>query len=63
MKDRLFAAMAEHLEQGPGVQKSEWGIVVIDTGRDNWWAYRRLVNAQTGYDERMAVGSDGETRT
>lgn len=55
VKDRLFAAIAERLEQDPGVQKSEWGIVVIETGRDNWWAYGRAVNATTGYDTRMDV--------
>jgi hypothetical protein len=26
---------------------------VVETGRSNWWAHGRVVNPDTGYDERM----------
>lgn len=63
VKDRLFAAMGERLEAEAGVDRSEWGIVIIEAGRDNWWAYGRVVNAATGYDERMTVHPDGSPAT
>lgn len=59
VKGCLFAAIGERLAADPGVDSSEWGIVVIETGRDNWWAYGRVVNTATGYDERMDIDDGG----
>jgi phenylpyruvate tautomerase PptA (4-oxalocrotonate tautomerase family) len=52
-KNALFAAIVENLQASAGVPKEDIGIVVVETGRPNWWAHGRVVNPATGYDARM----------
>jgi phenylpyruvate tautomerase PptA (4-oxalocrotonate tautomerase family) len=52
-KDALYAAIAENLRAHAGVPKEDIAIVVVETGRSNWWVHGRMVNPATGYDTRM----------
>lgn len=54
IKNALFEALVRHLGTIAGWQKDEVMFRVIETARENWWAYGRVVNPDTGYDERMA---------
>ncbi|HEX2903469.1 MAG TPA: tautomerase family protein [Jatrophihabitans sp.] len=60
LKQRLFSAIVAELRQRVQVTEDDIALVVLETGRANWWASGRVVNPATGYDERMSqerVGS------
>ncbi|MDG3012073.1 tautomerase family protein [Rhodococcus sp. D2-41] len=52
-KNALFAAVVRRLEEHAGVRRDELPLRVVETARENWWGDGRVVNPQTGYDERM----------
>ena len=53
VKQALFAAIVANLRERAGVTEDEIALVVVETGRSNWWASGRVVDPTTGYDERM----------
>lgn len=53
VKAQLFAAIVDNLRERAGLSEDDIAMVVIETGRANWWASGRVVNPATGYDERM----------
>jgi len=52
-KDSLYAAIAANLQASANVPKEDIAIVIVETGRSNWWVHGRVVNPVTGYDARM----------
>lgn len=59
-KDALYAALVAHLGQRAAVAPEDLLVRVLETARENWWADGRVVNPQTGYDERMTPQTDAE---
>lgn len=53
VKADLFAAIRENLRQIAGVPEEDILLCVVETNSENWWAAGRVVNPETGYDERM----------
>lgn len=53
VKQALFAAIVANLGERAGLGEDDIAMVVVETGRSNWWASGRVVNPETGYDERM----------
>lgn len=53
VKANLFSAIVGNLRDRAGLSEDDIALVVIETGRANWWASGRIVNPETGYDERM----------
>ncbi|MEY9858847.1 phenylpyruvate tautomerase PptA (4-oxalocrotonate tautomerase family) [Catenulispora sp. GAS73] len=56
-KTELFQAIVANLRLYADVPEEDVMMVVLETARENWWAAGRVVNPDTGYDERMAVPS------
>lgn len=56
-KNRLYAAVVDHLGRDAGVGRDQVLMRVIETANENWWASGRIVDPATGYDERMSLGS------
>jgi phenylpyruvate tautomerase PptA (4-oxalocrotonate tautomerase family) len=54
-KQRLYAAIERHLHDLAGVTRDRFALRVLETARENWWAAGRVVNPETGYDERMSA--------
>ena len=52
-KQALFAAIVENLGNDAGVRSDELMLYVVETAGENWWAEGRVVDPDTGYDERM----------
>ncbi|MCO5993352.1 tautomerase family protein [Actinoallomurus rhizosphaericola] len=52
-KNELFRAIVDDLRLLAGVPEEDVMMVVFETARENWWAAGRVVNPETGYDERM----------
>lgn len=52
-KAQLFSAIVNNLRDRAGLDEDDIALMVIETGRANWWASGRVVNPTTGYDERM----------
>ena len=55
VKNALFDSLVRHLRATAGVPSEDVMFRVIETARENWWADGRVVNPETGYDERMTV--------
>lgn len=54
-KDHLYRALVHHLGEQAGVKPEDLLIRIVETARENWWAAGRVINPETGYDERMTV--------
>jgi len=52
-KNALFEALRRHLFEMAQVRSEEAIFRIIETARENWWADGRVINPETGYDERM----------
>jgi len=53
VKNALYESAVKHLEAVAGWQRDEVMFRVIETASENWWADGRVVDPNTGYDERM----------
>ncbi len=53
VKAQLFAAIVSNLTERAGLSEDDVALMVVETGRANWWASGRVVDPATGYDERM----------
>jgi phenylpyruvate tautomerase PptA (4-oxalocrotonate tautomerase family) len=52
-KKDLFQAIVANLRLFADVPEEDILLVVFETARENWWAAGRVINPDTGYDERM----------
>lgn len=52
-KSTLFESLIQHLQEDAGVPPEDVAFRILETARENWWAAGRVVDANTGYDERM----------
>ncbi|HEY4453952.1 MAG TPA: tautomerase family protein [Pseudonocardiaceae bacterium] len=52
-KTELFQSIVNNLRQFADVAEEDIMLMVLETARENWWAAGRVVNPDTGYDERM----------
>ncbi|RZQ64591.1 tautomerase family protein [Amycolatopsis suaedae] len=52
-KNDLFRAIVANLRLFADVAEEDILLVVLETARENWWAAGRVINPDTGYDERM----------
>jgi len=53
VKDALFKAVVDQVGQRAGLLPRDFIIRILETARENWWAEGRLINPETGYDQRM----------
>lgn len=53
-KTELFQAIVDNLRLLADVPEEDIMLVALETARENWWAAGRVINPDTGYDERMA---------
>lgn len=53
-KSALFESLVRHLEEIAQVPREDVAFRILETSRENWWAAGRVINPDTGYDERMA---------
>lgn len=64
VKAELFRALVRRMAEHAGVTSDRFAVRIVETARENWWADGRVVNPETGYDERMTVpGNDQGTVT
>jgi phenylpyruvate tautomerase PptA (4-oxalocrotonate tautomerase family) len=52
-KNELFRAIVANLRLFADVAEEDVMLMVVETARENWWAAGRVINPDTGYDERM----------
>ncbi len=52
-KNELFQAIVANLRLFADIAEEDILLVVFETARENWWAAGRVINPDTGYDERM----------
>ena len=52
-KSALFESLVKHLQLIAGVPREAVAFRILETARENWWAAGRVVDPDTGYDERM----------
>lgn len=53
-KTQLFETIAANLVESPGMRIEDIMMVILEAGRENWWAYARTTDPETGLDSRMA---------
>lgn len=51
----LYRALVANLGEGAGLQTRDVYINVVESPSANWWADGRVLDAATGFDERMAA--------
>jgi len=61
MKREFFATVVSLLRQ-VGVSEHDLGLRILEPAPENWWASGRLVDPETGWDERMKETEDGTFR-
>ena len=54
VKQRLFETIADNLVANPGLRREDIGMSIAETAFENWWAYARAVDPETGTDARMS---------
>lgn len=54
-KAELFECIVRHLEEKAAVSREEVMFRVLETARENWWAAGRIIDPNTGYDQRMTT--------
>lgn len=52
-KSALFESLVKHLQDLAGVPREDVAFRILETARENWWAAGRVIDPNTGYDERM----------
>ena len=55
MKKRLFDAVAANLTKDPGVRIEDVMGMIVELARENWYAYARTTDEETGLDSRMVA--------
>lgn len=55
LKTKLFETIANNLVENPGMRIQDVMMLITESGRQNWWAYARTVNPETGLDSRMTA--------
>ncbi len=53
LKAELFETVAKNIVEAVGIRIQDVMMTVVETARENWWAYGRTVNQETGFDSRM----------
>jgi phenylpyruvate tautomerase PptA (4-oxalocrotonate tautomerase family) len=51
----LFATLVANLTRGTGLEPRDIYLNVIESPSANWWADGRVLNQETGFDERIAA--------
>lgn len=51
----LYRVLVGHLGENPGLEARDIYINVVESASANWWADGRVLNPQTGFDERIAA--------
>ncbi|MFS8198796.1 tautomerase family protein [Streptomyces sp. CWNU-52B] len=67
-KAALFRAIVDNLRLFADVPEEDVMLVAFETASENWWAAGRVVDPDTGYDERMTelpagIGADSDSDT
>lgn len=50
----LFAAMVDNLQRLAGLETRDIYLNVVESPSANWWADGRVLDPETGFDERIA---------
>lgn len=53
LKARLFENVATKVVRATGTRIEDIMMNIVEIASENWWAYGRAVNAETGFDARM----------
>lgn len=53
MKERFFEAVADEVTKRSGLRRQDLLMAITEVPSENWWAYGRKVNPETGFDTRM----------
>lgn len=56
VKERLYEAIADNLEQAPGLARTDLMINIAEVAPENWWLEGRRIDPSTGTDARMSEG-------
>lgn len=57
-KKALFESLVKHLQEKAAVPQEDVAFRILETARENWWAAGRVIDPNTGYDERMTPGTE-----
>ena len=53
VKERFFEAVADEVTKRSGLRREDLMMTITETAKENWWAYGRKVDPETGFDARM----------
>lgn len=53
MKERFFEAVADEVTKRSGLRREDLLMSITEVSWENWWAYGRTVDPETGFDTRM----------
>lgn len=53
MKERFFEAVADEVTRRSGLRREDLLMCITEVPWENWWAYGRTVDPNTGFDTRM----------
>ena len=54
-KKRLFETVARNTVEMTGTRIEDIMMMILETPAENWWAFARTVNPETGFDSRMSA--------
>ncbi|SEP48930.1 tautomerase family protein [Amycolatopsis saalfeldensis] len=53
--NELFAELVANLTDGTGLEPRDIALNVVESPSVNWWVEGRVLNPETGFDERIAA--------
>lgn len=56
VKERLYEAIADRLQDKPGLARTDLMISIAEVAPENWWLEGRRIDPATGTDARMSSG-------
>jgi len=59
LKAAFFEAVADEVTRRAGLDRADLLMSITEVSAENWWAFGRSINPDTGYDTRMQVDQEG----
>lgn len=60
VKKQLFETIADNLVRDAGMRREDVLQTICEVASENWWAFGRTINEETGLDSRMAKLADAK---
>ena len=54
VKERLYGAIADRLQDAPGLARTDLMVNIAEVAPENWWLEGRRIDPATGTDARMS---------